>query len=434
MKNVLLSSFLLLSFFCGHAQSTVGLIAHWDMNGSANDVSGNGHNGNLNNVTPATGMSGLPNTAYYFNGTNSVITVPYAPSLNLSYYTLCAKVKVEGFWEGTCQGNVIFERGDAASHQPGSYSIAFDDNPHDSDCFAFDSTQETFYSGGPLTPPFYADNYYTPTISEGIWYSIIFTFNDTSFSTYVNGVLKYTAPITTPGVPIGSSTDSISIGANIYGMLASTDQEYYKGYIDDIILYNRVLTDSEIITYSSACGSITAEPSSETVLLGNNSTFSVSTTMPSPTYQWQENSGSGFVNLVSVPPYSGVTTNTLTITTATMVLNNTHYRCIISNSSCSDTSNVALLTVHNNAAVNSLDNNTLVSVFPNPANEKVSIQIPFSYAAGSYTLINDIGQTIFSDNLNGISTTVTTNSLTAGVYILKIQTDGAIFYRKILKN
>ena len=63
MKKILpLLIFSLVSFSI-YGQSTAGQIAHWDFNGSANDVSGNGHNGHLNNVVPAVGISGLPNSA-----------------------------------------------------------------------------------------------------------------------------------------------------------------------------------------------------------------------------------------------------------------------------------------------------------------------------------------------------------------------------------
>ena len=435
MKYILSSVFCVLTFLNGHAQSSVGLIAHWDMNGSANDVSGNGHNGHLNNVTPAVGISGVPNTAYYFNGINSLITVPYAPSLNLSNYTICTKVKVEGFWNGECQGNIMFERGDATSHQPGSYCIAFDDNPHDSDCFALDSTQETFWAGAPRVPPFYADNYYTPTIAKDTWYTVVFTFDDTEFKTYVNGTLKFTALVSLAGTPIGSSTDSISIGGNIYGIVAGVYQEYYKGYIDDIMLYNRVLNDTEITIYSADCGIITSQPISETVLLNHTATFSVATSISSPAYQWQENSGSGFVNLTNVLPYSGVNTATLTISSATIPFNNSHYRCIISNELfCTDTSNAALLTVYDNTAVNNVLLNEMVSVSPNPATTHVNIRTPFIFANGKVQVCNSLGQVVSESSLSGTATSIDMETLTPGLYILKIIVDNNTCYKKVLKN
>ena len=47
--------------------------------------------------------------------------------------------------------------------------------------------------------------------------------------------------------------------------------------------------------------------------------------------------------------------------------NNQPFRCIVSSGSCSDTSNVAVLTVNNNVGINETSQDKLFSVFPNPA-------------------------------------------------------------------
>jgi len=64
------------------------------------------------------------------------------------------------------------------------------------------------------------------------------------------------------------------------------------------------------------------------------------------TYQWQENSGAGFVNLMNVGPYSGVTTATLTITNPTAGMQGYTYQCVVSGT-CTPpaTSNAATLDV-----------------------------------------------------------------------------------------
>ena len=156
--------------------------------------------------------------------------------------------------------------------------------------------------------------------------------------------------------------------------------------------------------------------------------------MPSPTYQWQENTSSGYVNLVNVPPYSGVSTDTLTILSATMILNNTNYRCVISNSSCADTTNTVLLTVHDNSGVNTPDLKDLVSIFPNPATKQVSIHIPFTYSHGQATLFNELGQSLLESNLTLSSTLFDIDQLPTGIYIMKIVVDGRNCYKQIIKN
>jgi len=59
-------------------------VGQWDLNGNAQDSSGNNLNGTAANVTPATDRFGQPNGALLFgNNVSSRVTIPYQPSLNL---------------------------------------------------------------------------------------------------------------------------------------------------------------------------------------------------------------------------------------------------------------------------------------------------------------------------------------------------------------
>lgn len=92
---------------------------------------------------------------------------------------------------------------------------------------------------------------------------------------------------------------------------------------------------------------ITAQPPNRVITDGNNTTFTVTATGTTPTYQWQVDTGGGFVDLVNGAPYSNVTTATLNITAATITMNGYVYRCVVSGSApCgSVTSNSGSLTV-----------------------------------------------------------------------------------------
>ncbi|MGO4708985.1 hypothetical protein AB4Y90_07685, partial [Chryseobacterium sp. 2TAF14] len=89
---------------------------------------------------------------------------------------------------------------------------------------------------------------------------------------------------------------------------------------------------------------ITGNPPNRTICAGGTTTFSI-TASGATSYQWYQNSGSGFVALTNIAPFSGVTTNTLTITGATGAMNGYQYRCVATNSAGSATSNSATLTV-----------------------------------------------------------------------------------------
>ena len=79
---------------------------------------------------------------------------------------------------------------------------------------------------------------------------------------------------------------------------------------------------------------VTNNPTNLTINAGQTATFmaSASDGNPTPTaVQWQVNTGSGFTNLSNAGVYSGVTTDTLTITGVTAGLNGAQYWAVFSN-------------------------------------------------------------------------------------------------------
>lgn len=74
--------------------------------------------------------------------------------------------------------------------------------------------------------------------------------------------------------------------------------------------------------------------------------FSVSATNVS-TYQWQVKSGNSYINLTNTAPYSGVSTNTLTISNPAGSLNNNIYNCLLTGTAACNTvsSNDGILSI-----------------------------------------------------------------------------------------
>ncbi|MBN8695092.1 MAG: T9SS type A sorting domain-containing protein [Bacteroidetes bacterium] len=96
-------------------------------------------------------------------------------------------------------------------------------------------------------------------------------------------------------------------------------------------------------TATLATPQIVFEPVNANVCSGATAQFATFT--PGTfTYQWQENTGSGFVSLTNTGVYTGADDDTLNISNTTG-MNGYTYRCIVTNGSGNDTSNVALLTV-----------------------------------------------------------------------------------------
>ncbi|WP_276134757.1 T9SS type A sorting domain-containing protein [Polluticoccus soli] len=154
--------------------------------------------------------------------------------------------------------------------------------------------------------------------------------------------------------------------SNIIVMVES--QSYSNGFS----VYQNSLTGRRIYgTYGSASGSgydgtyagfgfdiltcpspvLSAQPQNKNQCEGTNVNFSVTATNTS-FYQWQVNTGSGFVDINNNAIYSGATTSSLNVATISMPYNNNQYRCILTGA-CNNpvTSNVATLNVMPGATI-----------------------------------------------------------------------------------
>ncbi len=112
---------------------------------------------------------------------------------------------------------------------------------------------------------------------------------------------------------------------------------------------------------------ITGHPSNSSINAGANTSFTVAATGTSVTYQWQVDTGSGFNDLSNIAPYSNVTTNSMTITNATLGMTGYIYRCnVIGTPPCGNVfSNPATLTVTALPEMNILGN--AISIADNDA-------------------------------------------------------------------
>ena len=130
-------------------------------------------------------------------------------------------------------------------------------------------------------------------------------------------------------------------------LTASTTGIYYaRRYNSATTCWSTNSVASASVTINTSVAIVT-QPPNRVITDGSNTTFTVTATGTTPTYQWQVDTGSGFVNLANGAPYSNVTTATMTITAATISMNGYLYRCIVSGAApCgSVTSNSGSLTV-----------------------------------------------------------------------------------------
>lgn len=221
----------------GQVDLTKGLVLYLPFNGNTLDQSPCGNNATNFGATLTDDQWGNPNSAYRFNGKSSYMKIFNSPTLQCStQVSLCARVKVSGFYDGPCYGNSIIEKG-SPDFRVGNYILRFSTSAA-SDCYTKDTLQNNYYaqlySVGPSYPVF--GN--APYIKKDVWDCVIMTYDGTLAKMYVNGILRY------------SFTQS-ALGANSnHVFLGHKDDAYYpywfNGSMDEVRIYNRPLNVEEI--------------------------------------------------------------------------------------------------------------------------------------------------------------------------------------------
>ena len=254
-------------------------------------------------------------------------------------------------------------------------------------------------------------------INTNTYAHLVYTHDANHVRLYLNGVKV--EEITSPGL-LGINALPLWFGARPQNI------QFFNGIIDDVGLWNIALDSCQIkdLYFSSpnnCCNiSVTIQPNSQTININNNAQFVVSSSDPSATYQWQTDLGVGFQNLNSVGQYSGTTNDTLTVSNVTLSNNNQPFRCIISSGTCSDTSNVAVLTVNNNVGINETSQDNLFSVFPNPAQSVINVKADSKIIGDVYSIYDNTGRVVLTGKLNSQNTIIELGNLTGGIYMFSV--------------
>lgn len=328
MKKPLLYSIVMSLLALGALQAQVpgyvpntNLISWWGFNGNANDAMANNNLTNNGAVLTADRNS-VANSAYQFDGINQHLlasspsfTFGQSDNFTVSYWMQRATTAYSvAIMHGSgTNGNFIwnFQTGSTGNFQFG-----------------------TNKQGSAWT---WATNTYSPLI----WEHFVGTYANGTMTLYKNGVQVTTA--TNSNTAVNQATLPLYVGRGIGG-----GATHFEGKLDDIGIWDRLLTPAEITALYLGCGTISAQPIDTTTSVAANASFGVSTSLAGSTYQWQIKNGSTFQDLNNGGQYSGVNTNTLTVSNIVLSNNGERFRCFITNGpGCSDTSNSAALIICN---------------------------------------------------------------------------------------
>jgi hypothetical protein len=212
-----------------------GLIAYYPFNGNAEDRSGNNNNGVISGATLSSDIFGHPKCAYYFNGLNNYISLKPADNfVGLNNYSISLWVKPTVIT--TNGGGVIYGLG-SSSYGP-VHGLTY-------------QSSATLFSGSYNVGTNPIQSYsksccYNPNN----WIYVVVTRDNSIINLYIDGILipsQATSMINGQNADYGSSPFAAILG----GRSSLDSQNFFTGVIDEVRVYNRVLSENEITTLKS---------------------------------------------------------------------------------------------------------------------------------------------------------------------------------------
>jgi hypothetical protein len=217
-----------------------GLVAYYPFNGNANDASGNGNNGIINGAILTSDRNGNANNAFYFDGNNFTrISVPSVPNLNLvNDFSISSWINGTTFRSSSSTVRMILSKsGDNVGSPNGyNYGIWGDESLTNSQVGSINfqalpfNTSATYPKGS------------SGLIQINSWYNFIVTYSKSTSTLkyYLNNVLIDTKIL---AFEIGVNNNALWIGSQDSMF---TTKKTFEGKIDDIGIWNKVLSAEEI--------------------------------------------------------------------------------------------------------------------------------------------------------------------------------------------
>ena len=191
-----------------------GLVAYYPFDGNANDMSGDGHHGIENGGISY--VSGQIGDAASFDGNNDGITISHSSIFNLSKFSISGWIKVE----------------DTSSNQKIFFKDQSNNFNHDFQLYINDNSLIVQLQNGTNQ-----ESLISSSLTIG-WSYITFTSNGINNNNlYINGILEDSNNISWT---LNGNTLDWSFGR------FSLESSYFEGDIDDIRIYSRALSESEI--------------------------------------------------------------------------------------------------------------------------------------------------------------------------------------------
>jgi hypothetical protein len=221
---------------------TNGLVAGYEFNGNADDVSGNGNHGVVNGATLTADRFGNADSAYSFDGVDDYIGLgdqDFGAALSISLWvnfhqiTAAPQLLINKYDGDSGAGDVSIDRTfDLYMHQEG------EGRHHE---FFWTVSQDGVN---------YSDERSITRGSAGEWYHLVATFDNGAASIYVNNAQEVSWA--TGYSTLYTSDVELLLGRQTKDHPVLNDQNVLDGTLDDVYIYNRALSPAEVSTLYSA--------------------------------------------------------------------------------------------------------------------------------------------------------------------------------------
>ena len=192
-----------------------GLVAYYPFNGNANDESGNGNNGTVNGAVLTSDRFGTASSAYDFSSGNITAPANYLPVGNTAR-TISSWIYASNFLQ---PDKMIVGWGQPSVQQMSAIAMGLG----------------SFADGKPGFWGYSADLAARSRVSDNRWHHVVFTFDTTLGKLYLDGKLD-----TSRVLSLNTSSGTLYIGDYYINV------GRFSGSVDDIRIYNRALSETEI--------------------------------------------------------------------------------------------------------------------------------------------------------------------------------------------
>lgn len=213
----------------GKIVSNNDLVAYYSFDDeTANDASGNRHNGILINGESFT--SGLNNKgkAAYFDGVNDYIKINNIEIIDKDDFSVSYWIKPKfDYNDGVIRGSMLWLEGGGKYTNPTFFSVLHNTPDRGSSAFLLNTFYSRYWAYTPIS--------FTETNPEWIHLVGVFDYHSKNISLYVNGVKVASVKQKSKGI---KGTGVLWIGKSY--------EDYFKGSIDEVKIFKKALNDKEI--------------------------------------------------------------------------------------------------------------------------------------------------------------------------------------------